>query len=93
VFELLFGTDAGLDPETRLRMIAHRKSILDLVQDQTKTLLGTLSNSDHHKIDEYLYSIREIEKRTQSAEKDNRHVDLGIEEPAAFPKPSPRTFA
>jgi hypothetical protein len=89
VFERLFGTDAGLDPETRLRMIAYRKSILDLVQDQTKALLGTLGNSDRHKIDEYLYSIREIEKRIQSAEKDNRHVEPGIEEPAGIPE----TFA
>ena len=89
VFERLFGTDAGLDPETRLRMIAYRKSILDLVQDQTKALLGTLGNSDRHKMDEYLYSIREIEKRIQSAEKDTRHIQRAIEEPAGIPE----TFA
>lgn len=85
-FERLFGTeDLSLDPTTRARRAEYRKSILDLVREDTQKLVGTLGQADRRKIDEYLFGVREIEKRIASAEKDNRQVQPTIEKPAGIP--------
>jgi hypothetical protein len=85
-FERLFGTeDLSLDPETRARRASNRKSILDSVTADTQSLLKTLGPADRHKIDEYLYSVREIEHRIDTAEKENRQVSPPIEKPTGIP--------
>src|SRR5260370_5906298 len=69
VFERLFGAeDLSPDPQIRARRAEYRKSILDMVRDDTQQLIGNLGSSDRRKIDEYLYAIREIEKRIERAE-------------------------
>lgn len=45
------------------------KSILDVVLDDAKGLRSRLSVRDSQKLDEYLASVREIEKRVEQAEK------------------------
>ena len=65
--------------------MSYRMSILDLVQDRTQSLMGNLGNADRRKVDEYLYAIREIEKRIESAEKDPHPVKPSIEDPAGIP--------
>ncbi len=86
VFERLFGTiDTSLDPETRARRAEYRKSILDLVREDTRALAGTLGPADRRKIDEYLTAVRELERRIQSAESDNRELLPEIEKPAGIP--------
>jgi len=86
VFERMFGTiDTSLDPQTRERRARYRKSILDLVQDDTRKLVGTLAPSDRRKVDEYLTAVREIELRIAGAEKDNRELAPTIEKPAGIP--------
>jgi len=86
VFERLFGSlDTSLDPAARARMNADRKSILDVVDERTNSLLGKLGPSDRRKMDEYMYAIRDIEKRIQSAEKENRQQDPTIEKPTGIP--------
>jgi hypothetical protein len=85
-FERLFGTaDLSLPPEVRARRAEYRKSILDLVRDDTQKLVGRLGANDRRKLDEYLYAIREIEQRIEGAEKNNREVNPGIEKPAGIP--------
>jgi len=85
-FERLFGTtDTSLAPEVRARRAQYRKSILDMVRGDTQKLVGTLGSSDKRKIDEYLYSIREIERRIESAENNHHEVTPGIEKPAGIP--------
>jgi hypothetical protein len=85
VFERLFGADAGLDPQTRTRRELYRKSILDLVREDTTRLVGTLGRADRRKIDEYLTGVREIEKRIQSAESHPRPVTPSVEPPSGIP--------
>ena len=85
-FERLFGTaDYSLDAETRARRAGYRKSILDLVLEDTQTLSKSLGQADRRKIDEYLNAVREIEKRIENAEKDDHEVKPGIEKPAGVP--------
>ena len=86
VFERLFGTtDFSLDAQTRARRAEYRKSILDFVRDDTQQLAGKLGSPDRRKLDEYLSAVREIERRIQTAEKDNRPVTPAIEKPAGIP--------
>lgn len=86
VFERLFGTeDFRLDPATRARRLSYRKSILDLVREDTQSLLGTLGQADRRKIDEYLTSVREIEVRIQNVERHNKIEAPGIDKPNGIP--------
>ncbi|HLK56298.1 MAG TPA: DUF1552 domain-containing protein [Chthonomonadaceae bacterium] len=86
VFERLFGTeDFHLDPATRARRERYRKSILDMVREDTQALVGTLGPADRRKMDEYLTSVREIETRIQNAERDNHAAKPEIEKPAGIP--------
>jgi len=79
VFERLFGTmDYSLDSETRSRRALYRSSILDSAREDTRQLAGKLGAPDRRKLDEYLSAVREIERRIQTAEKDNRQVFFDI---------------
>jgi hypothetical protein len=85
-FERLFGSlDAGLDPATRARRRRERRSILDLVAERTTSIVSTLGPSDRLKMDEYLTSVREIERRIELAEKDTREVTPDFELPSGVP--------
>jgi hypothetical protein len=66
VFERLFG-DGGSSIE-RLARARSRGSILDSVSGEAMRLAASLGGGDGAKLDEYLDSVREIERRIQSAE-------------------------
>ena len=86
VFERLFGDiDTSVPPETRARRLLHRRSILDLVTERTTQLMSDLGPSDRRKLDEYLSSIREIERRIDRAEQDLTAVTPGIDRPTGVP--------
>lgn len=85
-FERLFGAaDLDLDPATRARRALYRKSILDTVGEDTRSLVRTLGTQDRRKIDEYLTGIREIEKRIQGAEKAHKEEVPSVEKPSGIP--------
>jgi len=85
-FERLFGTeDLSLDQRTRARRARYRKSILDLVTEDTQSLVKTLGPADRRKMDEYLVAVREIERRIETAEKDNRQFKPQIDKPGGIP--------
>jgi Protein of unknown function (DUF1552) len=86
-FERLFGTaeDLSLDPQTRARRLKYRKSILDFVRDDTRNLIKSLGPADRRKMDEYLFSVREVEQRIESAERDSRQLPAAIDKPAGIP--------
>jgi hypothetical protein len=70
VFERLFGADDTDDPDParRARARRQRKSVLDFVLDNANGLRHTLGATDQRKLDEYLFAVRDIEKRIQNAE-------------------------
>lgn len=86
VFERLFGdVDTTLTPEARARRLRYRRSILDLVGERTKELSGGLGPSDRRKLDEYLSSIRDIERRIEKAEQDMTGLTPPIDKPTGIP--------
>lgn len=87
MFERLFGTeDFKVDPAVRARRAQYRKSILDMVREDTQTLNASLGQADRRKMDEYLTSVREIELRIQNAERAGSHTAKpDIEKPTGIP--------
>lgn len=61
-----------------------RKSILDFVLEDANRLHKTLPTVDQRKLDEYLYSVRDVEKRVGGAEKLRLNED-GVPD---YPRPS-----
>ena len=69
-FERLFGNgDAGASLEAAARRARYRKSVLDFVLDDARSLSRQLGDADRRKLDEYLTAVREIEKRIERGEK------------------------
>ncbi len=68
VFERrLGGDDEAVDAATRANRIAWRKSVLDFAAEDAVRLQKSLNPTDRRKIDECLNSIREVEKRLNTA--------------------------
>lgn len=85
LFERLFGNGVVLSPEARARRDKFRRSVLDYVTEDTKKLQGSLGSTDKRKLDEYLSSIREIERQLQKAESDNAQINPGMDKPYGVP--------
>ena len=66
VFERVFGA-----PDEDPRARRYEKSILDLVTSDAQRLNAQVGAADKRKLDEYLFSIRDLEKRIASAERSN----------------------
>ena len=86
VFERLFGSGSAAERASSLGLRqAGKKSVLDFVAQDAKSLQQRLGRSDRHKLDEYLTGIREIERQIEKAEALGRPVDPGV--PAPDEKP------
>ncbi|HEV8067940.1 MAG TPA: DUF1552 domain-containing protein [Planctomycetaceae bacterium] len=66
VFERMFGS-GNVGPEERERRNFLRKSVLDLVRDDSDRLNKKLGLSDRRKMDEYTSGVRELEMRIELA--------------------------
>ena len=85
-FERLFGDGESTDPAVRQARLANDKSVLDYVTASLSRLQGHLGSNDKRKLDEYLDSVRDIERRIQRAEAQSGSVELPImDKPDAVP--------
>jgi hypothetical protein len=81
VFERMFGANSSeKDPAKRQRQADYRRSILDLVLSDAQSLQKALGGDDRRKMDEYLSSIRDVEKRIEGVESRNT---TSVEAPSA----------
>lgn len=84
VFERLFGE--GGTPEDRRAALRKRASLLDSVSAEITRLQNSLGPTDRAKVDEYLTTVREVERRIQQAEADTRENLLpDLDRPAGVP--------
>ena len=84
VFERMFGGGSTRDTaESRAVRSRQRRSILDFVLDDTHRLQRDLGRADNAKLDEYLTSVREIERRVTSFESFAARPDTPL--PAGIP--------
>ncbi len=84
VFDRLFGNVDSTDPAVRAARLRRQGSILDSVLEKVDRLQGGLGTRDRAKLDEYLQSVREIERRIQNAESQGRALPV-VESPAGIP--------
>ena len=66
LFNHLFG-DGKMSVAERKQLISKKKSILDAVHAESKSIQGIISKSDNDKLDEYFQTIRQIEGRLKKA--------------------------
>jgi hypothetical protein len=86
VFERLFGDGDSTDPAARMIRLEHQKSVLDYVSASLARLRMRLGVGDTRKLEEYLESVRDIERRIELAERQNATIELPhIERPSAIP--------
>jgi hypothetical protein len=85
VFERLFGTTGSTDPQARLARMQRDRSILDFVGEEVGSLKSSIGPRDKVKIDEYLESVRDIERRIQMAESQNSRELPIVEQPVGVP--------
>jgi hypothetical protein len=86
LFERLFGAGApGQRAMNLQRRQVQQRSIMDFVLDDARALQRELTNRDQQKLDEYLFSVREIEKRIEKAERIGNVPDPAVNTPAGIP--------
>jgi len=77
MFNRLFKVDSQDEQEIRRQGFRQRQSILDIVMEDAKRLNGNVSQQDRVKLDEYLTSVREVERQLE------RDIDWSVK-----PKPA-----
>ena len=85
VFERLFGDTGTTDPAIRLTRLRKDRSLLDSVTDRVAELGRGVSPGDRAKIDQYLDSVRDVERRIQMAEAQSDREILAVDQPAGIP--------
>ena len=86
LFIRLFGDPKARASEVEVaREASYTRSILDMVNEDSKRLRGRLGVSDQGKLDEYLEGVRAIEKQIQGTEKMAANPPPNIELPNGAP--------
>src|ERR1700687_350575 len=85
VFARLFGTSGSTDRGARLARIQQDRSILDYVGQQISGLQRLIGPTDKLRVNEYLDSIRDVERRIQMAENQNSRELPVVEQPVGIP--------
>lgn len=86
VFERLFGAGSpGQRRESFKRRQAQQRSILDFVMEDAGAMGAKMATKDKLKLDEYLSSVREIEKRIEAAERFGETPDPSVDTPPGVP--------
>ena len=86
LFERMFGEGGSTDPAVRLARWRQRASILDSVREKVDGITGTLDGEDRATLDEYLDSIRAVERRIQLAEEQSARELPEVTQPAGVPE-------
>jgi hypothetical protein len=84
VFEQLFGD--GTSAAERAQQLRQNRSILDAVMREVAGLQRRIAPADRSRVDEYLASIREVERRIQRAEAQGVHELSLPERPVGVPE-------
>src|SRR5205823_12804075 len=86
VFERLFGASDSTDPKVRAARLRQDRSILDSVTDRVKQLQRRLGAGDNTRVNDYLTSLRDVERRIQKAEEQSAKEVPDVARPAGIPE-------
>jgi len=85
VFERLFGASDSTDTRVRASRLQQDRSILDSITDRVRTLQRRLGPSDNRKVNDYLASLRDVERRIQKAEEQSSKEAPDVSKPQGIP--------
>jgi hypothetical protein len=85
VFERLFGSSDSTDPRARASRLRQDRSILDSVTARVRQLQQQLGPADNTKVNDYLESLRDVERRIQKAEEQRATSIPDVAQPAGVP--------
>jgi hypothetical protein len=85
LFERLFGDGDSTDRAARMARLKEQRSILDFVLEDVSDLSGGLGAKDRGKLNEYLEAVRDIERRIETAERQNLTMPV-MDRPAGVPE-------
>ncbi len=85
VFERLFGDSGSTDPAVRKARLARDASLLDSVTERARALSREVGPDDQVKLNQYLESVRDIERRIQMAEAQSDRELPVVSQPAGVP--------
>jgi hypothetical protein len=86
VFERLFGASDSTDPKVRAARLHQDRSILDSVTDRVKQLQRRLGAADNGRVNDYLTSLRDVERRIQKTEEQSAKEVPDVARPAGIPE-------
>jgi hypothetical protein len=85
VFERLFGMSESTDSAARLAAVRKERSILDSVNDELSRFRRRIGTADRQKIEQYVESVRDIERQLQKAEEQSSREIGQVEQPVGVP--------
>jgi hypothetical protein len=85
VFERLFGATDSTDPVVRGARLRQDRSILDSVMGRVRELQRRLGASDNTRLNDYLSSLRDVERRIEKTEEQSATEVPDVERPAGIP--------
>ena len=85
LFERMFGASDSTDSRVRAARLEQDQSLLDSVNDRVKQLQRKLGRSDNRKVNDYLESLRDVERRIHKAEEQSAQQMPDVLRPAGIP--------
>jgi hypothetical protein len=85
LFERMFGSSDSTDARVRAARLSQDRSLLDSVSDRVNQLQKKLGRADNRKVDDYLTSLRDVERRIQKAEEQSANALPDVPQPAGIP--------
>ena len=85
LFERMFGASDSTDPRVRASRLRQDKSLLDSVNERVNQLQRKLGAADNRKVNDYLASLRDVERRIQKAEEQSSKELPDVPQPAGIP--------
>jgi hypothetical protein len=85
VFERLFGSSDSTDARVRASRMQQDRSILDSITGRVRELQRKLGSDDNRKVNDYLASLRDVERRIRKAEEQSSKEVSGVERPQGIP--------
>lgn len=86
LFERMFGASDSTDTKVRAARLKQDQSLLDSVSDRVNELHRKLGAADNRKMDDYLASLRDVERRIQKAEEQSSRELPDLAQPAGIPE-------
>jgi hypothetical protein len=86
LFQRMFGSSDSTDPRVRASRLKQDASLLDSVNDRVAQLQRQLGHADNRKMNDYLASLRDVERRIQKAEEQSSKALPDVAQPAGIPE-------